>query len=466
MTAHRESAPVVVGAGIAGLSAAWELSRNGGAPVVLEASDDAGGKLRTTPLGETLLDEAADAFLSRVPWAVDLCRELGLEAELVHPAARAALIWAPGAADGTAALHPLPSPNVLGIPLDPSSIDGTGLLSTDAADALRADLDRTDPDPVLPDDTIGSLVRRRLGDEVFEKLVSALLGSINAGDCDRLSVHASAPQIAAAAHRNPSLLRGLLDARKASDPDAPVFAAHPGGMRTIIDALVQQSGADVRLNAAVEHIAPTSDGLELRLSDGSTVAAPSCVLTVPANRAATIVSEWPEAAEHLRSIPFVSVVLVSMAFSADDIGELPDGISGFLVPHADGGPTITACSFTSNKWAHLGGGDHHLLRVSLGHRGQPEIEHWSDEQILQTVAHDLKTTLGIDAPPAAVRITRWPRSFPQYEADHLDRISAAETVLRSDGIHLAGMSYRGIGIPASIHHARAAARAAVAKPIR
>ena len=67
------------------------------------------------------LDEAADAFLARVPEAVELCAELGVTADLVSPATGAAHVWLDGA------LRRLPADQLLGVPTDLDALAASGL---------------------------------------------------------------------------------------------------------------------------------------------------------------------------------------------------------------------------------------------------------------------------------------------------------------------------------------------------
>jgi protoporphyrinogen/coproporphyrinogen III oxidase len=227
---------VVVGAGITGLAAAWEATGHG-ASVVLVDPEPPGGKLRSSAFDGTTLDESADAFLARVPDGLELCRELGMEGELVSPAARNAYVWSRGA------LRPLPHGHVLGVPTDLDELGSTGIVSAAGVERARRDLARP---LVAPDGrpTIGAFVRDRLGDEVLERLVDPLVGGINAGDCDELSLAATVPQLDAAARSGARSLMEACAAQRAAvaDPSAPVFFAPRGGMGTLVDALVRAVG--------------------------------------------------------------------------------------------------------------------------------------------------------------------------------------------------------------------------------
>jgi oxygen-dependent protoporphyrinogen oxidase len=210
---------VVVGGGISGLAAAFDLATHGAAVVLVEAGGRVGGRIETGPFaGLPALDWGADAMLARVPWAMDLCRELGLFDELVSPAVSSAYLYRAGS------LHRLPADTVLGVPLDLGALAASGLVSSAAIEACRADMARThDPSQPVDDESVGALVRRRVGDEVFTTLVAPLLSGVNAGDADELSVEAGAPQLAAAARANASLIEGLRAQRAAATSGGPVI---------------------------------------------------------------------------------------------------------------------------------------------------------------------------------------------------------------------------------------------------
>jgi len=437
----------VVGGGIAGLSAAYELHRaDPEADVVVYEPGRLGGKLLTTPFAGRLVDEGADAFLARVPWGRELCEELGLGGELTSPATGAAYVAA------GRDLHPLPGGLVLGVPTDPAALRGSPLVGPGAADRVEAEA-RSSGQPLRADEdpSVGELIRARLGDDVLERLVDPLLGGINAGDSDRLSVRAAAPQLAAAAERSASLVVGLREARAADesaadDPGGPVFWAVPAGMAALVGALVQAleaGGARVVADA---------------VSDVAALDADAVVVATPARPMASLVGG--DAARLLRSIGHASPVLVTLAFAQGAVRH-PLDASGFLAPRAEG-RWLTACSFATTKWAHLGAADPStvVLRASAGRFGDDRAIEADDDVLVDAVLADLDDLLGLADGPVEVRVSRWRDGFPQYEPGHLDRVAAVEADVRARLPHvaLAGAALRGIGVPACIRSGRDAAR--------
>jgi oxygen-dependent protoporphyrinogen oxidase len=456
---------VVVGGGVTGMVAAREATL-AGADVTLVEPGALGGKVRASPFDGGVLDEAADAFLARVPEGVELCRQLGLEGELVSPAARRAYVWSRGE------LRLLPEAQVLGVPTDLDELAASGILSEDGLARAAAEPPLEEP---AGDVTIGALLRRQLGDELAERLVDPLVGGINAGDTDQLSLAATVPQLDAAARSGAASLVEACRARRAAaaDPTAPVFFAPRGGMGDLVGALAADllsRGVHVEQGAAVA-IEPggtawdvsvdlgADDHGDAAVSARAVVRADGVVLAVPAGPAAALVRDFaPRSATLLAAVPYASVALVSLAVPRDRIERDLDG-SGFLVPRVEG-RTITACSWTSSKWPHLAGPGTVWLRASVGRDGDDAALALDDAALVDRVVADLRATMALSGEPVEVRVSRWQASFPQYRPGHLDRVDAMQADLAAGarGVAVAGAALRGLGIPACIRQGAAAAR--------
>jgi protoporphyrinogen/coproporphyrinogen III oxidase len=451
---------VVVGAGITGLTTAHTILRDdpGADVVVVDADDHVGGKIRTTEFAGHLVDCGADAFLARVPEGVELCRELGLDHRLVPPAVRRAYVYADGA------LRLYPDGLVLGIPTDLEALAASGVVS--ASGVARAAEDLTmQGDVWREDESVGSLVRRRVGDEVFERLVAPLLSGVNAGNADELSVEAGAPQFAAALRDQPSLIAGLRRQREAAnDPDAPVFYGFPTGTQTLTDALarrIRAAGGAIRSSTKVSSIERRTTGYRVRL-DGEAIDADAIALTTPAPANARLLQPLqPEVATGLGEVEYSSVVMVAFAFPRAATERALDG-SGFLVAEGEG-LLLTACSWASSKWAHLDDGEHIILRVSAGRHHDRRALDLDDDDLVAALVADLGRTMDITSPPGAVRVTRWPESLPQFPPGHLGRVRAWRAALASElpGLVMGGAAFDGLGLPACIRQGRRLAAEAV-----
>lgn len=439
----------VVGAGIAGLSAAWEFERDGVEVTVFEASPEVGGKLQRSevPGLPFPLDDGADAFLARVPDALELCAELGID-DLTHPATGRAFVYAHGG------LRPLPANHLLGIPTDLDDLATTGLVSDEGIERARADLSSEAPPPTT-DVSVADLVGDRLGREISDHLVEPLLGGINAGEADGLSAAAVAPQIWACAQQGGSLMRAAAEVRsRAVATGAPVFATPTEGMAYLPRRLAERLGAEVRPSVAVASLDVTSGGVVV---DGESF--DGVVVATPADIAARLLARSvPDAATALGSIEFASVVMVTLVADASEVDHPLDG-SGFVVARTADLP-ITACSWGSSKWAHWDDGEHVVFRISIGHDADPVDRCAQDDATLVATALDgLRSTMGVVVEPVGARVGRWARSFPQYRPGHLDLVAGVHRAAADAGpVALAGASLGGIGVPACIRQGRAAAR--------
>jgi oxygen-dependent protoporphyrinogen oxidase len=399
-----------------------------------------------------------------VPAAVGLCRELGLGDRLTAPAGGGAFVYCGGA------LHRFPDGLVLGVPTDLDALAAWGVISPAGVERARQDLTApADGPPPGTDESVGALVRRRLGDEVFETLVAPLLSGVNAGDADRLSVAGGAAQFAAAVADGPSLIEGLRRQRSAAatassgGPPPPVFHGLVGGTQTLTDALTAALPPEaVRMGSPVTALRPEADGVALTV-DGRTERAGAVVLAVPSFAAAPLVRPFDGAlADDLAALEWASVALVTFAVRRSAIAHPLDG-SGFLVAEGEG-LLMTACSFGSSKWAHwtaasAGGGDDDvvILRVSAGRHHDPRAAELDDDKLVAQLRDELGATIGLRDDPLAVRVTRWDRALPQYRPGHLDRARAWKARAAGHGVFLTGASYLGLGLPACVTDAEATA---------
>jgi protoporphyrinogen/coproporphyrinogen III oxidase len=463
---------VVIGGGISGLAAAWDLT--GGAPgtnadtprvIVLESTDRLGGPLHSVTFGDQVIDVGPDGFLGRRPEALDLCREVGLSDSLVPIAGRGASVWARGR------LRPLPDGLALGIPTRFWPAARSGILGTKGSLALARDVLLPKPDVRGPihDRAVGPLVTRKLGHRVVDRLVDPLIGGIHAGSVDDMSTAATYPPLLAAAQRRGSLMRALRAETPAPDPDAPpLFWALRGGMSQLVDTLraaLQGRGVDIRTDTTAEGLDRRSDGWTIA-TGSEQIDADAVILAVPAPVASALLRRHDdEASGLLAAVDYASVALATFRVP---LTAVPDPLygTGFLVPRHSTRPgtkegwIVTAGTFLSQKWDHLQQEGELLLRASLGRYGDRRAEDWDDAAVIERVWDELVQLMGLDGAPGASVVTRWPAAFPQYRVHHLLRTSGIESgVARLGGVAVAGATYRGVGIPACIASGRAAALA-------
>lgn len=442
---------VIVGGGITGLAAAHELHRQGREFVVLDAADRVGGKIAGGPVDGAGLafdvDMAADGFLAREPEMTELCIELGLESELTSPRPGGAFMWVEGA------LRRIP-PGVLGAPLDPAAVADSGIVSADGITALRTGL-AADLPPLQGDATVGEVLRPRVGDEVFARLIDPLIGGINAGTADEMSIRSGAAALADAASKGGPFGQALHEHVAAAVTGGPVFHGVLGGSQRIIDALSDELGDRIRTGAEVFDIERDGEAWTVR-TDDEAIHADKVLLTTPGWVSAGLLARHaPEAAAVLAGLAYADAVLVTFVAHRDQVAHNIDG-AGFLVPR-DQGLLMTACSVSSYKWEHYDDGDHVIMRVSAGRTDDGRWVAMPIDEVVAQLRDELRLTVGLTG-EAVARVSEWRRCLPQYRPGHLDRCDQIDEWLTRDapGVRVAGASMRGLGLPACVRQGRAA----------
>jgi oxygen-dependent protoporphyrinogen oxidase len=459
----RDGAPrvAVVGGGVSGLTTAHRLLAGESPPdvIVFEADEAVGGKLQSVVVGGLTLPAGADSFLARKPWAVDLCRELGLGPELVAPAARSAFLWTDRGLEPFLRDAPFGIPGDVGDVLRWPGLSRAGRMRAARDLVMRAGkADR--------DESLGSLLRRRLGDEATELAVAPLLEGLFAGDADRLSARATFPELLEWERSQGSLIRGSqAAARTARSAElGPMFLRPRGGVDRLAQALADRLGARVRTRARVTGIEIHDDGYTVAVDgapgvvetpngeetfDGVVIAAPAFVA------AELLAGVAADAARELAAIPFASTGVVLMVYPEGSQQELPDG-SGFVVPR--GRAPMTASTWLSSKWPDDAFGTRAVARCYVGGSGAEDILEADDADLISACARHLAAVVPLPTEPEHAAVVRWPRAMPQYEVGHLDRVARLRSAL-PPGIVVTGQSYDGVGVPDCVRAAGVAAGA-------
>ncbi|MFF4006403.1 protoporphyrinogen oxidase [Streptomyces sp. NPDC001717] len=453
---------IVIGGGISGLAAAWQL-RGRADVTVLESHGRVGGKLRTGTIAGITVDEGAESLMALRPEAVELAAAVGLGGALCDPSKAPTVIWTNGA------LRPLPAGHVMGVPTDPSALAAGGLLSPEGVARVAAE-ECLPGAPLVGDVSVTEYLAGRFGREAVDRLVEPLLGGVYAGRAERLSLRAAMPRIAALAEQGGPLLPALRRARAAGAPrSAPVAVQGvAGGTGRFPQAVAQACGARI-LTETTARVLQRLPGerwrVEAMTGDGPlTMEADAVVLALPAFAAAELLRPHSPLAEaELSAIPHASTAVITMAFSRARARFLPEG-NGFLVPPVDG-HVLKAASFPSNKWPWLAAAapDTFVLRASIGRIGEDDVLARPDRHLIRSAITELHHAVGPMGEPLAARVTRWDRGLPQYTVGHGARVSRIrEAASKLPNLALCGAAYEGVGVAACIATGRAAGNAVLA----
>ena len=453
----------VIGGGISGLTAAYRLRQlmPQARTEVFESSDRLGGVLATHRDGDLLIERGADSFITKQPWALELCQELGIAEELIptNSANRRALVLRNGqlygVPEGFVLIRPHRVQPILRTPL--LSWRGKVRLLAERRCRVPADLANADFD-----DNLAHFATARLGREAFERLVEPLVAGIYTADASKLSVAATMPETVEALRTH-----GMLWNRQQGKQEAASgarygsFVTPRGGVIRLIEALAKHLPADcVHLEHTVSKISRAETSMwKLQLEDGKSPGPfDGVVLALPTIHSARLLNEVDEQlATLLNKIEYASSAVVSFAFEKTQIARPLDGF-GFVVPRVEN-RDIVAASFSSVKFLGRATEEVVLVRVFLGGALRPELVELPEAELQRIALAELVKVLGISGAPQKVDVMKWQQKMPQYHVGHVQLVDAIEQ--RAEqlvGLALAGNGYRGVGIPYCVRSGDAAAR--------
>ncbi|TFB22074.1 protoporphyrinogen oxidase [Filobacillus milosensis] len=445
---------VIIGGGITGLTAAYYLKEE--QPnmdiTLIELNDRLGGKIDSLKKDGFTIERGPDSFLERKSDAKELVEDLGLEDELVRNATGQAFILSHDR------LHPIPKGSKMGIPLAWKPFMKSTLFTWNGKLAALKDVIKGQS-KVSDDQSVGQFFRRRLGNQVVDRLIHPLISGIYAGNIDQLSLQATFPNFLDVEQKHGGLIKGL---RKLSKTDENASAKNQGmfltlkqGLQYLVNQLEEElKEQEILLNSRVTHIDKKNDQYIVHIDHHEDpIEADYLVMTTPHAVTEKIFSQY-DFMHDFSQIKSTSVANVALAFEQDAIDNLPNG-TGFVVSRKEN-YRITACTWTHKKWPHTTPEGHVLIRVYVGKPGDEEVIEKSDEEIESLVLKDLQTIMEINKPPLFKVVSRWENSMPQYTVGHMNRLKVLEDKMNQHlpNVFLAGASYRGVGLPDCMKQAK------------
>jgi protoporphyrinogen/coproporphyrinogen III oxidase len=447
---------IVIGAGITGLTAAYEAQRRGLRPLILEASARAGGLIHTDQVDGFTIEAGPDSVLAQKSAGLELVRELGLDDQILHTRP-------PGGAFVLRGRHlyRLPSPSRLGIPLTWQALARYDLLPWSAR--LRMAIE-----PLVParrqedDESIGSFFRRRFGAATIDLIAQPLLGGIHAGDIEQLSMRALFPRLLEAEQTDGRVLKMQPNRAGKSTKETEVVPGESGfrslrdGMGALVRALESRlHRGSVKYGSPAQRIERAGSLWRVTSVDAS-FDAPTVVVAAPAFAAAKLFSPIDaEAARLCGEVPYVSTGSIAFAWPRTAVRH-PLAGTGFVVARRTSNVRITACTWVSSKWEHRAPDRFVLIRAFIGGEHDPHVLDLEDDELARIARMDLERVLGIEAPPVLTRVYRWRLAGAQHIVGQHARMEALERRLAGHpGLLVAGSGFRSVGIPDCIADARA-----------
>ena len=464
---------IIVGGGIAGLSAAFRVQEEisaKGIPlecVLLEGSNRFGGKIQTERFDGFVVEGGPDSFISQKPAAIDFCRRLGIEDRLTgtNPDQNQTYVYSGGK------MRTLPDGLSLMIPTKFFPFATTRLFSWPGK--IRMGMDLFIPKKIdKSDESLASFVRRRLGEEALQKMAEPMLAGIYASDPEKMSLQSTFPMFFHTEQKYRSLILGMLERRRQAlaapkKPENPytLFMTLRTGLSEMVEAVQEKSlnlnfKTDVKV-LSVERSNSGDPNWRVALQNGGSMNADAVILAPPAHVTAKLISGFaPKAADELNKIVYVSTAAVTLAFRKEGFKHPLNGF-GFLAPKSEG-TDIMACTWTSTKFPQRAPEDHVLLRCYIGGALRENLAEQDTEALTNMTRKDLKSIMGIDNEPVFNKVFINRKANVQYHVGHADRIDRIESELEKfPGIYLAGSAYKGIGIPDCIASGTSSAESAL-----
>jgi oxygen-dependent protoporphyrinogen oxidase len=446
---------VIIGGGIAGLSAAWQAARRGRdlQITLIERDEQAGGKIQSESIDGFVLEGGPDSFLTTRPEALRLCEDLGISDRLIPRTPRKVHSFVMH----NHVLSPLPQGFSGMVPMDTAALAASPLLSEPGK---RRALEKPAREWTAGDDeSVAAFMIRRFGEEAYQLLVEPLVGGIHAGDASLLSRDAILRPPRGSDEPGSGAVSG--SGGKPGSPGQPPFLSFPRGTAELVRALEDQlAGFTILRGTRAESVRRHGAGFLVETAGRARHEADALIIATPSHVTARLVASLDSTLrEMLGQIPFASTVVIHLAYRRADVAHPLDGY-GYLIPdveHSD----LVACTWSSQKWEGRAPSEHVLLRLMAGRFGRRDPLARSDQELFALARGELSATLGITAVPVLQRVHRWERGMPQYTVGHVGRVDAINArVAALPGVFLAGSSYGGVGIPQCVESgARAAAGA-------
>jgi oxygen-dependent protoporphyrinogen oxidase len=437
---------LIVGGGITGLTAAYTLERETDFDVTLiEKKSRLGGKVQTIQKNGYTLEVGPDSIFAAKPAALELIMEIGLEAEIIEPAASGFHLLV------DSKLHSVPPGLASLAGVSPQIIDQAGFLSHEGKQRALAEVDVPRGDG--SDESITDFFTRRFGEEFCRLVAEPILAGTHAGDPEKLSMRALYPVYLDREQRD-----GNLSTVSETEPArrGPVFLSLKQGMETLTSRLMDSlTRTQFGIAEYIQRFVSTDSETTVHTDEYPYKhEVDHVLLAVPADEAAVLLKDKQETAKLLSSIRFASSEIITAAYPQIAVGRDLIG-TGFLTPF-DRDHVLTGCTWSSLKWPGRAPDDMLLVRYFFGGDGRPDGI--TGNQLLERVRWVANDILKIPVEPTFLETFHWTKALPQYDLGHTDLVDKVEQSLDGSPFSVTGSSYRGVGIPDCIRQGREAAR--------
>lgn len=446
---------LVIGGGITGLSAMYELhkwkkqNQSDVRLILAEAANELGGKIMSVRKGDFVIEAGADSIVARKAETMSFMTELGLEKEVVYNATGRSFIYS------DSELKPIPEDAVFGIPASIESLAKSTLVSPEGkVEALRDFY--TGLGNFSKNDSVGAFLEHCFGKELVEKQIAPVLSGVYSGQLSDLTIASTLPYLIEYKEQYGSIIKGLEANREKFKGGERKFLSFRNGLSRLVEAFEGHlEDVEILKNTKATYIEKKGNAYTVGLENFGSVEVDHIVLSIPHTAAEKLFNDQAIANE-FNNLKNSSLISVYVGFDIPD-SDLPADGTGFITANSEE-LSCNACTWTSRKWEHTSKRGNLLVRLfyKSRHPAFVDLKEMDKELLLQTALGDIQKSLGIVACPVASEITNWTDQMPNYLITHPKSIREIENKLNDSypGVLLAGCSYYGVGIPDCIDNGK------------
>ncbi len=381
----------IIGAGISGLTLAYELQKRHIPFRILEASSRVGGYLQSEKIGYYLLEYGANSLLCDKQ-VMDFIHEIGLGNEIIYPRAvsKNRYIFKNG--------------KYQALPTSPLSLLWSNFFSWKTKWAIFKEKNKKAENK--PDETLTAFFRRRFSQEIVDYALNPFVSGIYAGNPDQLLLAKTFPLLADYEKKYGSVLKGFIKNRHAARRQSINFH---NGIQALPQRLAEKIGDSLEKKTAIEvlktgHI----------LTENETLSFDKLVITAPTFATAELLKNaFPDLSNALCKVHYPPMTVVYSAFKKTQVRHHLNGFGG-LHPAIEN--QFSAGSiWTSSLFPDRCPDDEVLLTSFVGGTQYAHNALLPDEVLLEKLNAELSKNYQISGKPVFQHLYRWERAIPQYE---------------------------------------------------
>jgi oxygen-dependent protoporphyrinogen oxidase len=421
----------IIGGGISGLTTAFYIrQKNPKVSITLfEKDSELGGKMKTREVEGFLFEEGSNGFLSNKPDTLDLVSSSGCDDILMRSDdnARIRFIYKD-------ALHQLPETPVAFLKSPLLTCGGKLRVATEFFRTAKKD---------DSDETLQDFGYRRVGKEMTDTFLDAMVAGIFASVPDKISVKSAFPAVAKLELEHGGLFKGMLAKRKKSAGPSGVLMSFKGGVSAFVDRLASSASIETRVGVSVDRVEKKKAQYALHV-DGKQEDFDRIILSSPAYSSAQMVEKIDsELCEILKSIEYSPISIVGLGYD-----EISHELKGFgLLTTTSAKKDILGVLWDSSIFFDRAPRGKKSLRVMIGGQRNPELALKSDEELLKIAIEGVRETMGVEKSPDVSYVKRYERGIPNYSVGHLEKMKILfDRIKEHKGLYLNSNAYYGVGL--------------------